>query len=359
MPIHFDAKAQSFARATGLDTLGQATLKKLDHDGDGVVTLRAAKALAKEVGLDHDGVLTQQDRKAIRQVLGAERPATPSVGRSSGPSSAVAIRAGDAKKNLPESYLEARSRCTKAGLELSLSADDPKGAGTRATRTITLDSLSPTAVDLLPYAADGSTGMPNSSGGGHMNAFGAGLLVAVADARAGVALVDLAAQPFVTGQAPPQRTLFSRDDVLRSDAVKGEARRTGLDPKKLTVDVKDIWLSAGYKDSTTNTLAFHVKISDGKKSRSFDLSTVLEGNLAKSLTKLSTSALEVGVVASYGWLYPPSIKDGADKSSRFTSVTDGGAVSRGGGAEGPSNRSVRGGGAEGLSMRSVRGGGRE
>jgi hypothetical protein len=248
------------------------------------------------------------------------------------------------------------------GLHLELSGEK-KAGGDRVQHAITLSGIQAAAVDIEVYSAHGQTGMPNSSGGGHKNAVGAGFIAAVADKAKGVVFVDVSAVDFLGGQAPAQRVLFSREDLAASPVVKAAAKKAGLDGGKLTVDVKDIWLSSGFEDKKVNTLAFEVQVTDKNgKSRKLELSTYVEGDWSKSLSKLKTAELEVGIARSWGWLYPPSAKSDEPKAN---GATDGGRT-RGGDSESSAadlrheiDNATRGGGGESSAPVVHRGGGGE
>lgn len=314
MTVTIDKKARPLARATGIDKLGQSTLAKLDANGDGVVGLRDVQRLAKTAGLEKDGVLSRDDRAKIAAALSE---GASSSTRSAGASSALAARAGGGAKKLEGVYMRATLSATRDGLRVDASTTLYDAAGRdkvgEKDRAATLAGLRPVAADVEYYGEDGGVGLPNASGrgGGALytgSAYGGGFLAAVADAKRGVVLVDVAGRAFAEGGAPAVHDVLSPTDLAKDAAVKAAAKKAGLDPRALSVDVVGVHLSAGFRDGRTLTLALDATLKDAKgRSADVELSTTLHGDLKKSVAKLSRAPLEEGVRRSAGWLYPPSV----------------------------------------------------
>jgi len=322
----FDVKARPLAKQIGLDQLGQAKLKQLDKNGDGVVTITDVRRIAKQAGLEKDQSLSKDDRKRIDLALGGKAPA--STTGTTGPSSAVATMTGTGKKSLVDMYIDTDVKQTKAGLSLKINGEK--------SQSLVLKNIDSSAVDLLFYGVKGKTGMSNSSSAGgtgiSMTSYAAGMIVAAADKERGIVLVDVAAKDFLDGKQPPQRRILSNSDIAKSAAVKGAAKKAGLDTKELTVKVKEIFLSAAFEDSKVNTLGFEAQVTDKNgKSTTQRFSTYLGGDLSKSAEKLTLDKLEAGMLNSWGYLLPPSAKPKADTP---THVNNGGGYSGGGGTGG-------------------------
>lgn len=352
--IRFDAKARSFAKQTGLDKLGQETLKKLDRNGDGVVTVTDAKEIARKAGLDKDGVLSRDDRKRIGEALGDS--ARTSSTASSGPSSVVAARAG-ATKAVGDTYMQFSIDHTAGGLKLAMTGDfwnDDGRTDVGLKNEVVLKGLKAASHDVLFYATDGATGLSRAGGSEGGSAHAAGMLVAVADKERGIVLVDVSGRDFLKGKAPPEKELLSTAQLASNPVVKQAAKKAGLDPKSLEVQLKELHLSYG-DDDRKNHLAFTMKVKDQNgKSKTLKLSTFIEGNLAKSPSRLKADDLQVGFEWAGGRVFPPSeapekVRGFSDEGGDSTIPSD-----RGGGSESSSTRprTNRGGGGESSHLNS-------
>lgn len=341
----FDAKARPLAQQTGLDRLGQAKLEKLDKNGDGIVTLTDVRRLVKDAGLEKDGSLSRDDRKRIDAALGGA-PAS-STTATTGPSSVVASMTGG-KKTLGDTYIDTLIKGTAKGISISIDGGLWSGGGHVGdkSRAMVIPGFDAAAIDVLFYGTKGQTGMPSSSGGPQGGfkgtSFAAGMAVAVADKARGVVLMDVAARDFLDGKQPSHKRLLSLTDIAKSPAVRSFAKKSGLDAKTLTVQLKEVWLSAAFQDPKLATLAFEAKLTDKNgKSKTETFSTYLSGDLSKSVDKLAVDALETGIVNSWGYLLPPSAKPEAE-----TKKNVGGGGGGAGGGEHVSSTAVSAGGGE-------------
>lgn len=339
--IRFDAKARTFAKETGLDKLGQETLKKLDRNGDGVVTVTDAKEIARKAGLEKDGVLSRDDRKRIGEALGGS-PRTSST-TSSGPSSALAARAG-ATKTLADAYMDFSITHSAAGMKLTMEGDlwnDEGRTDVGLKNEVVLKGLKAASHDVLFYASDGATGISRSGGSEGGTSHGAGMLVAVADKERGIVLVDVSGHDFLKGKTPPEKEILSTAQLASDPVVKKAAKKAGLDPKGLEAQLKELHLSYGDEDRR-NHLAFTLKVKDQNgKSKTLKLSTFIEGNLAKSLSRLKADDLQLGFEWAGGRVFPPSeapekVRGFSDEGGDSTLRSD-----RGGGGESSSHLNSR------------------
>lgn len=331
--IRFDAKARSFAKETGLNKLGQETLKKLDRNGDGVVTVTDAREIARKAGLEKDGVLSRDDRKRIDAALGGSSQASSVASR--GPSSALAARTGGTKK-VGDTYMDFDIKRGAAGLTVKMEGDfwhDTARTDIGLKNEVVLKGLKPAAFDVLFYGSGGETGLSRSGGNDGGTCHGAGMLLAVADKERGIVLFDFSGREFLAGNKPGEKELISVDALASDRVVKSAAKKAGLDPKKLDVQLKELHLSYGDEDKR-NHLAFTAKVTDGNgKSKTLKLATFLEGNLAKSLSRVKAADLELGFEWAGGRVFP-----GSEAPSKVSGFSDAGGDSslpsdRGGGGE--------------------------
>lgn len=332
--VRFDAPAKKLAKETGLDKLGQSTLKKLDADGDGVVRLKDAQKLVKAAGLSKDGVLGVQDRKRIQAVLGGASGGA-SAATASAPSSAVSAKAGSGAKprKLNDGYMNLRTKRVTGGIEakLELTSYDKTGKVTGQSKAkLLISGLDPAHIGVHHYDVKGlpthaGSSMPLAGVASETAASAAGAVLLVSDKKQGLVLVDLLSSEVMSGQAPARRTLLGLDALAKDPTVKAAAKGLGLSTSKLSVELVWADTSTGFEDKTLSTLAFELRMRDGTgKSKKQSFSTYLQGNLKKGLAELSIEKLERGVDQSAGWLYPPSA--GAGPSSAYD-VSTGGSVS--------------------------------
>jgi len=203
------------------------------------------------------------------------------------------------------SYSTARKgKALEINLNLKATTGGGYAPGFDRTRVATVQGLTPRGkVDTMRYDRRGST----ANVGAHNDGHGAGFVAAVAAKDRGIVLVDVRAGRFVSGKAPAERELLSLSKLLKTPAIKAAAVRAGLDPKTLTLKVSNTKLSAGFKSKDLTTLGFTASLSDATgKRHSAEFSTILSGNLAAGLDKISLGRLEHGLSSSWGWLYPPS-----------------------------------------------------
>lgn len=366
--IGSDYSTQRYARETGLDNLSQAKLKPLADDA-GVVSQKQLERVARGAGLDKDGVLSRAERERVDGYLKDRKPIV--VGAGGG----TALSARAAAKPA-EGYIEVehRMRGSDVVVDFDIGLYQGSGGGARDehSREIVLQGFSPNgdnAIDFHRYAADGADASVGYATGGT----GAGYLMGIADAKKGAVLVNLSAAGAVANQAPEVRTLFSPADLRDDPRIKALARKEGLDPKKLKVDVTSVSFHSDFQKvgggghPTMHTLLLSVELREEgsrKKPREADLTVLVNGNPAKSLAKLELGDVEVGVQSSWGFVYPPSVQfdDDDKKPGGGAGRNDRGAgVRTGGGGESPAPTRRRGGGGEGSPVVTpvVRGGGGE
>lgn len=325
--IRFEAQAKKLAKETGLDKLGQSTLKKLDTDQDGVVRLKDAQKLVKAAGLDKDGVLGVQDRKRIQEVLGGQNGNVGSAGTG----------AASKTRKLDDGYMNLVAKKVAGGIQakLELTSYDASGKVTgQSNGKLEIKGLDPVHIGVHHYDVKGlpthaSSTMPHSGVVSETGTSAAGAVLLVSDKKRGLVLVDLLSSEMVAGKAPAQRDLLSPDQLAKDPVVKAAAKALGLSTTKLSAEVLWADTSTGFEDKTLATLAFELRLKDGSgKSKKQTFSTYLEGNLKKGLAGLSIDKLERGVDKSWGWLYPPSAGAGAETHTH--DVESGGSSSTGG-----------------------------
>ncbi len=328
--IRFEPQAKKLAKETGLDKLGQSTLKKLDPDNDGVVRLKDATKLVKAAGLAKDGVLGNDDRKRIKEVLGGA--SNGKAASSAAPSSAVAAKVGAAKaRKLEDGYVELIAKKTSAGVEarVQLTSYDKHGdISNEAKGKLIIANLDAANIEAYHYDAKGKSGNPSASvpqSGviSETSAAGAGAVLVVADKKRGVVLVDVVGAELVAGKAPTQRDMYSLEKLAKDPAVKAAAKKLGLSPTKLSVEVLWADVSHGFVDKALGTLAMELKLKDGNgKTKKHTFSTYLEGTLKKGLGGLAVEKLESGLDRSWGWFYPPSADVGGQKTTNLNKPND-------------------------------------
>lgn len=363
--IDTDYSTQRFARDTGLEKLGQRQLKPLADD-QGVVSQKQLERMATGAGLDKDGVLSPAERKRIDGYLKDRQPIVVGTGGS-----AVSARAA---VKPAEGYIEVEHKLRGTDLVVEFDIGLYQGGSSSVrdehSREIVLQGFTPNgdnAIDFHRYGKDGADASVGYATGGS----GAGYLMGIADAKKGAVLVNLSAAGAVAKQAPEVRALFSPRDLADDPRIKALARKEGLDPKKLKVDVTSVSFHSDFQKvgggggghPTMHTLLLSIELREEgsrKKPREAELTALVQGNPAKSLAKLDVADLEVGAQHSWGFVYPPSIK--FDDDDKKPAGTGGGTrdtgVRTGGGGENPSpTPRRRGGGGEGSPV--VTGGGGE
>jgi hypothetical protein len=346
--------ATRFSEERGLHRLGQAKLAPM-ADKEGIVGLDELERLARVARLDTDGKLTPDERKRIDAYL-KERN-TPIVGTPN--SSAVNVRSS--VKKPVDGYVSVDHKVEGKDLVLNLdiSADKAdKDGRTEYAKRIVLKGVTPNdredtrgGVSVQRYGSRGE----NASVGYATQGGGAGYIVGIADKTKGALLVNLSAAGAIAGDAPDMRTLFSPADLAKNAAVKALAKKQGLDPKKLEVEVLETSFHSDFVDTSRGPRAGHAGLhtlllslelkeaGSRKKPRQVEMSTLVEGNVTKALARLSLNDLEPGVQSHWGFIFPPSveIEDDDKKPNRH----EGGVRDSGGGGGEASH--VRGGGGGG------------
>lgn len=323
--IRFAPEAKKLAKQTGLDRLGQSTLQKLDADGDGIVRLRDTQKLVKAAGLTKDGVLGVAERKRIKEVLGgAQNGSSSSAGSSKSPSSAIAAKAGTTSKTrkLEDGYMQLLVQSFNGNIEAKLdhTSYEPNGSVSGSSSgKLVIPGFQPTSIEAVHYNAKGmattTTGtVPHEGPISDTSTFAAGALLLVADKKRGAVLIDLPSGDVLAGKQPATRDIFSPEKLAKDPTVKAAAKKLGLSPTKLSVDVIWVDASSGFEDKLTSTLALELRLRDGNgKSKKQTFSTYMTGSMKKGLSGLSFEKLERGLERSWGWLYPPSAKASAPK----------------------------------------------
>lgn len=307
--------AKDFAEERGLQHLGSKKLAPM-ADKDGVVGLEELERLARVARIDTDRKLTPEERERIDAYL--KDRGSPIIGV---PNSSLVDARSTTRKPV-DGYLTVASEVVGKDLVLTFDITAYKGAvvdGEYAKR-ILLKGVRPNeredcaAIRMQRYGSKGE----NASVGTERAGSGAGYIVGIADKDRGALLVNLSAAGAIAGDAPDLRTLFTPAELAKNPQVKALAKKQGLDPKKLEVEVLQVSLHSDFLDgsrghgaphTTLHTLWLALELREEgsrKKPRQVDMTTYVEGNVTKPLRKLKLDDLEPGMRAHAGYIYPPS-----------------------------------------------------
>ncbi|MBI2378749.1 MAG: hypothetical protein HYV07_32440 [Deltaproteobacteria bacterium] len=348
--------AQRLAKERGIDRVSKEKLRPI-ADSKGVVDHSEIDRLARVANLDMDQKLSPAERQRIEAYL--EDRSKPIVADAKG-SSALDVRAGTRKP--VDAYIAIEHRTEGKNLVFTYDVGVYKAGSTsdrdEHAKQIVLKGLTPNTRDgtdgirVHRYASNGA----DASVGYESQGSGAGYLVGIADKNKGVVLANFSAAGAIKGDAPEVRSLFSPPALAKNAAVKALAKKEGLDPKRLSVEVLEVSFHSDFQKvrgakqephPTLHTLLLTLELKETgsrKKPREVSMTALVHGNPAKALGKLKLDQLEAGVQKHWGFIYPPSVKfeEEKKKPGAGESVDN---HSHGGGGEG--GVSVGGGGESG------------
>ncbi len=305
--------AQRFAEDHGLARLGQKKLATMADDA-GVVHLDELQRLARVAAVDDDGVLSRAEAQRVSAYVRDRR--APIVGSAN--SSAVTARA--VKRAPVTGYIAIDHRAEGKDLVFTLDISKHPGTGEYAKR-IVLEGVAPnerddaTAVSVERYGTRGE----NASAGYARGGAGAGYIVGIADKDKGAILVNLSAAGALAGDAPDARTLFTPAALARHPAVQTYARKHGLDPRAVHVEVLEVSFHSDFVDRSRGPRASHAGLhtlllsleltqeGSRKEPRRVEMSALVEGNVTEPLAKLDVEHLEPGAKIVAGFVYPSAV----------------------------------------------------
>jgi hypothetical protein len=346
-------------RRSGLDRLAKENLRPV-ADAEGKVGLDELQRLSQVAGLDSDGKLSPAERQRIGEYLeGRKSPVVARLGHS-----AVDVRSGVRRPVDGYLGLETRRRGDDLALLLDVSIwpsrERPDVEHSVHAREYVFPGIQPnegehsSGVRMQRYGEGGH----NASVGYEAQGSGAGYIVGIAAKLQGAVLANVSAAGALAKDEPDVRVLFTPAQLARHADVQALARKEGLDPAKLQVEVREVALHSDFvtteveddgaraKDRNrraveappatekvpeanlhTLTLDLVLRERDSrKKPREVSMSAYVKGNVTKPLEKLKIGSydadgrfalgkLEAGVWNTWGFVYPPSFKDRAGQEA--------------------------------------------
>jgi hypothetical protein len=336
--------------SSGLGRLAKEKLRPI-ADPEGRVGFSELRRLSLVAGLNSDGKLSPEERQRIGRYLeGRKAPVEARIG-----SSVVDIRS--AVRAPVEGWLSIET--SQRGNDLAFMFDasispDPRLGSTHHAHEIIFPGMHAnerphsTGVRMQRYGEEGH----NASVGGEAQGVGAGYIVGIAARQQGAVLANLSAAGVLAKDEPDVRVLFTPAQLARHPDVQALARKEGLDPAKLQVEVMEVALHSDFvstekgpnrnrraaegpmvtrrvPDNKMHTLSLDLVLRERdsrKQPREVSMSAYVKGNVTRPLEKLKIGSydadgrfqlgkLEAGVWSTFGFVYPPSFKklrDNAD-----------------------------------------------